>query len=126
MQQANATTAADTIEFAPAIEGKTLFLSGGELTVSEDLHIDGEGVTLDAAFASRLLNITGGGPNVTIDNLTLAHGGIDGEGADYVHGGGVYVGYGSSLAMTGCAIRNCDVTATGESAAASMPPAAIG
>jgi hypothetical protein len=49
---ANATDTADTIEFAPAFEGRTLMLSGGELPVSEDLHIDGEDVTLDAAFAS--------------------------------------------------------------------------
>ena len=47
--QANATIAADTIEFAPLIEGQTLVLSGGELTVSHDLRVNGEGVTLDAA-----------------------------------------------------------------------------
>ncbi len=40
--QANATTAADTIVFANAIEGQTLTLTGGELTLSQDTTIDGD------------------------------------------------------------------------------------
>jgi hypothetical protein len=40
--QANATTAADTIVFAGALEGSTLVLTGGELVVNQDLRIDGD------------------------------------------------------------------------------------
>jgi hypothetical protein len=34
---ANATTAADTIEFAPLIESQTLVLTGGELMLTSDV-----------------------------------------------------------------------------------------
>jgi hypothetical protein len=40
--QANATPGADTILFAPNLEGQTLTLTGGELVVSRDLTIDGD------------------------------------------------------------------------------------
>lgn len=40
--QANTTTAADSIVFAPAIEGQTLALVGGELRLSSSLTIDGD------------------------------------------------------------------------------------
>ena len=63
---ANATPALDAIRFAPSLEGQTLVLTGGQLTVSQDLTIDGAGgtpgsqVTIDANRASRVLTITGG------------------------------------------------------------------
>ena len=63
---ANATVESDTIQFAPAVEGHTLFLDGGELTLSQDIVINGEGVTLDGGGYSRLLNITGGHTDATI------------------------------------------------------------
>ena len=44
---ANATTEADVIAFAPAIESQTLVLTGGELVVMNDVTIHGGGVTLD-------------------------------------------------------------------------------
>ena len=40
---ANATPALDAIRFAPSLEGQTLVLTGGQLTVSQDLIIDGNG-----------------------------------------------------------------------------------
>jgi fibronectin-binding autotransporter adhesin len=104
---ANTTIAADTIEFAPLIEGQTLVLSGGELTVSQDLRINGEGVTLDAAGSSRLLNI-GSGVDVTLNSLTLANGRVD-EGPNFEaeNGAGIYLGSFSNLTMTSCTIRDC-------------------
>ena len=41
--QANATAAADTIQFANALEGQTLTLTGGELVLRQDVTIDGDG-----------------------------------------------------------------------------------
>jgi CSLREA domain-containing protein len=98
---ANATTTADTIEFAPAIEGQTLVLTGGELVLTRDVTIHGGGVTLDGndtdpdtrvAAGHRILNITGSGTDVSLDNLTLTRGSagdIDGsKGGAILLGGG--------------------------------------
>ena len=40
--QANATPEADTILFAPALEGQTLTLTQGELQLTQDVTIDGD------------------------------------------------------------------------------------
>jgi hypothetical protein len=40
--QANATAAVDNIVFAVGLEGETLTLSGGELTLTQDTTIDGD------------------------------------------------------------------------------------
>ena len=40
--QANSSASADTIRFIAALEGTTLVLTGGELTVTQDLKIDGD------------------------------------------------------------------------------------
>src|SRR4051794_23829946 len=78
---ANATTALDAIRFASPLEGDApLVLTGGQLTVSDDLRIDGDrdhdgiGVTIDGNDASRILRITGGGTDVALIGLTLARG----------------------------------------------------
>jgi|tagenome__1003787_1003787.scaffolds.fasta_scaffold16212004_1 hypothetical protein len=39
---ANATAGADTIVFAPSLEGKTLTLAGGELVLTNDATVDGD------------------------------------------------------------------------------------
>jgi hypothetical protein len=44
---ANATTAADTIQFAASAQGRTLVLTGGELVLTSDVTIYGGGVTID-------------------------------------------------------------------------------
>jgi hypothetical protein len=43
VQQANATAAADTIVFAGALEGQALTLTQGQLTLSDDVSVDGDG-----------------------------------------------------------------------------------
>src|SRR3954471_21057959 len=73
--QANATAAADTILFAPNLEGQTLVLTGGELPVTQDLTIDGDQdnngseVILSGGDHSRILRITGGGTDVSLRDL---------------------------------------------------------
>jgi uncharacterized protein YhdP len=61
VQRANATEAADTIQFANPIEGQTLTLTQGQLTLTRDVTIDGDrddngtAVTLDGNEQSRVL-----------------------------------------------------------------------
>src|SRR3954447_15976437 len=71
--QSNATATVDTINFASSIEGQTLTLYGGELSVSRDVIIDGDQnsdgrqVTLSGGlssgsygnFGNRVLNVAG-------------------------------------------------------------------
>src|SRR4051812_16705545 len=73
--QSNATATVDTINFASFIEGQTLVLTEGELTLSRDVTIDGDlnndgkEVTLSGGLrfvsgseplGNRVLNIVGG------------------------------------------------------------------
>ena len=48
--------------------------------------------------SSRLLKTSA---DVTVNNLTLADGGIPYYAGEYVHGGRIYVGYGNRLTMNG-------------------------
>jgi hypothetical protein len=88
--QANATTAADTIVFAGALEGATLVLTRGELVVSRDIRIDGDQnndgteVGLSGGDTSRILRSSGSGTDLTLQDLTLT----DGQVGDGAHGGG--------------------------------------
>src|SRR3954453_5010497 len=73
MAQSNATATVDTISFAASLEGQTLTLAQGELTISRDVTIDGDlnndgvEVTLSGGFTesfgsdgSRIFHIVGG------------------------------------------------------------------
>jgi len=106
VQRANATAAADAIRFAAGLEGQTLTLSGGPLTVSADLTLegdrndDGSGVTIDGAGLGRVLSITGGGTDAALTGLTIT-GGHAGAEED---GGGILVGAGGGLSLTGCTL----------------------
>jgi hypothetical protein len=120
VQQANATPAADTIQFAGALEGQTLVLSGGELVVRQDLSIDGDAdndgreVTVSGGDyaqyggdGSRVLNIVGGGTDVGLRDLTMA------DGYDRESGGAVRLG-GGSLQLTSCTVRASQVDMYGQ------------
>src|SRR5215212_7654335 len=86
--QANLTSAADTIQFAPSLEGETLTLTQGELQLTQDVTIDGDAdnngsrVTLSGGWSggfgddsgSRILRIDGTSTDVTLRDLTLTHG----------------------------------------------------
>src|SRR5215218_4778378 len=72
IEQANSSASADTIRFIAALEGTTLVLTGGELTVTQSLTIDGDQnsdgaeITVDGNANGRLLNVSGSGTNVTL------------------------------------------------------------
>ena len=95
--RANGTAARDTIVFAPAVEGQTLVLTGGELTLSQDVTIDGDAnndgvdVTLDgnrvsSTTGSRHFSALGTGTDVSLLDLNLVNG--NARYAPYGDGGG--------------------------------------
>src|SRR3954469_23637102 len=110
--QANATTGADTIVFASALEGRTLTLTQGELalthhvTLDGDQNNDGTRVTLSGGDHSRILNIAGAGTDVTLRDMTLTHGFVP-SGED----GGAIHSEGRSLSLNGCVVRDSTASA---------------
>jgi hypothetical protein len=78
----------DTIQFARSLRGNTITLIQGELTVSQDLNINGPGATtlsISGGGVSRVFNI-GASATVTISGLTLADG-LAADGAGVLNGG---------------------------------------
>ncbi|MEK0083312.1 choice-of-anchor Q domain-containing protein [Benzoatithermus flavus] len=111
---ANASAGADRILFAARLEGGRLALTHGQLTVSDDVSVDGDRdnngsrVTIDANHHSRILAITGGGDDnaVALTDLTLTRGGShDSETGG--PGGGILLDHGQSLAMNRCTVSDC-------------------
>ena len=79
---ANSSSGPDTIRFSAAVVGKTLVLTGGELTISNDINIDGNNggaaaqTTIDANKASRVLRITGSGTEAMLNGWVITNGHI--------------------------------------------------
>lgn len=76
IQAANLNPGADTIVFDPSLTGGTIALTSGELSVTDDLEIDGLGTTglaISGLDKSRIFNVSG---NITFDlkDITLEHG----------------------------------------------------
>lgn len=107
VQQANATGTADTIVFANALEGWTLTLTQGQLTLSEDVALDGDrddnglGITLDGNRNGRVLEMAANGTDVRLADLAVIHGRV----TDLGNGGGIDVAVGASLVLTRCRIE---------------------
>lgn len=97
LAQANATAAADKIVFAPDLEGGTLILARGQLTVVGDVTIDGDRdgdgreVQFSGAEDSRLIAVRGSGTNAGLLDLTIT-------------GGGILLGAGQALSVEGCTL----------------------
>ncbi|MFZ1425436.1 MAG: CSLREA domain-containing protein [Geminicoccaceae bacterium] len=104
---ANGTPASDAIGFAPALAGQKLVLTGGQLTVSQDLRINGHGddgvapITIDGGGKNRVLFIGGAGTDVVLRDLRIV-GGYGGEGG----GGGIRVGAANSLQLVGIEVSD--------------------
>ncbi|MCW5737537.1 MAG: hypothetical protein KIS73_25665 [Enhydrobacter sp.] len=90
---ANAADSPRTIEFAGGLVGP-LVLTNGELVASGRVIVDGDangsGVTIDAAGASRVFDVTGG--QSTLEGLTIT-------GGNAAAGGGVRVTGGATLTI---------------------------
>ena len=75
---ANAIVGADTVEFQAGLSG-TIALSSGEMTITDDLTIDGPGaedLTIDAQQNSRIFHITPASGPVTLTGLELTGGDV--------------------------------------------------
>src|SRR5262249_49075265 len=73
---ANALPGADGLRFASPVGG-TLTLTSGELSITDDLILDGPGVqrlTISGNDASRVFSVSGSATDVVIRDLTIAHG----------------------------------------------------
>ena len=74
---ANANPGADLIRFAPAARDGTIALTSGQLSITDDLTIDGPGVnrlTISGNDASRVFSVSGSTTDVEIRDLTIANG----------------------------------------------------
>ncbi|MCP5487692.1 MAG: right-handed parallel beta-helix repeat-containing protein [Verrucomicrobia bacterium] len=107
---ANGNSEADTILFAPSLNGQTI--PGGGYTITSELTIDasalGAGVILDAGYVDRVMYITTAASNVVLRNLTLINGFATDGTPDFVNfqdfGGGLY-NEGASTLLDNCRIR---------------------
>lgn len=107
VSQANAAAGADTILFGAGLEGRTLTLTQGQLTLSfgttidGDRNDDGSRVVLSGGNASRVLD-TVADAGVTLRDLGIA----DGRVSD-ANRAGIRVGDGGSLTMENCSVTGC-------------------
>jgi len=65
---------ADLIRFAPAARDGTITLTSGQLSITDDLILDGPGVnrlTISGNDASRVFGVSGGATDVEIRDLTI-------------------------------------------------------
>src|SRR5215510_12805106 len=79
---ANANPGADLIRFAPEARDGTIQLTSGQLSITDDLQIDGPGadrLAVSGKDASRVFQISSG-VAVSIDGLTVTHGRAVGQG----------------------------------------------
>src|SRR5437868_9723096 len=91
----------DTVRFNPGLDGQTITLTSGQLTIKKSLDIEGPGASLLAISgndASRVFDVSNGRA-VTLTGLTIAHGRAD-------HGGGILVGAGASLTLSHVSLSN--------------------
>jgi hypothetical protein len=106
---ANAQAGTDTIDFDAALTGGTLTLTGGDLTISSDLVIDGDinddgasDITVSGNYASRVFNVTDG--TSTISGLAIVNGDAGSGYGDY--GGGILVGATADLTVSNSTLMN--------------------
>lgn len=103
--QANAAGAPDSIRFAGGLDGRTVTLTQGQLTLTADVAIDGgtedgaAGVTISGGDASRVFLIGGRGTDASLADLGISDGRTS-SGA----GGGVSLGPGSTLVVDNCEV----------------------
>jgi hypothetical protein len=87
--EANANPGADLIRFAPEARNGTIPLTSGQLSITDDLQIDGPGadrLAVSGTDASRVFQISSG-VAVSIDGLTVSHGRAVGQGGGILNAG---------------------------------------
>lgn len=92
----------DTIVFAPGLNGQTIVLSGGELTIHKQVNIEGPGaneLTISGNSSSRMFEVMGGVGPVTISGLSITNGSAE-KGPD----GGAILNLDWTLTISDCDI----------------------
>ncbi|MEZ6071650.1 MAG: choice-of-anchor Q domain-containing protein [Pirellulales bacterium] len=126
LELTNANPGPDTVSFAGALSGSTIFLALGQLTIADDVDVLGLGadaLTVDAQGISRVLGVDFGA-TATVSGLTLTGGGnafsgggilnngdltvlrstISGNSASF--GGGIYGSSGTTVTITDSTISD--------------------
>ncbi len=107
----------DTINFAPALSGRTITLTSGELLISNSVTITGLGasqLTVSGNNASRVFDVVGSGTantalNVTISGLTITGGSANQGGAIDLENGNAN----TVLGISGCVFSSNQTTSNG-------------
>src|SRR5690606_39038223 len=90
--------------------GQTLTLTLGEITIDENLTIDGSSlpspVTVSGGGTSRVF-VVNAGVTVAITGLTITDGAAPGSGTDYETYGGAILNFGT-LSLADCTVSNSD------------------
>lgn len=104
--------ACSTITFAPAVQGQTITLTTGQLTVANNVTIDGgAGVTISGNNNSRVFYVNSG-TTVTLSGLTITQGWITGTGSP----SGDCTGCGGGIYNNGTMTLNGNTIVTGNAA----------
>jgi hypothetical protein len=100
----------DQVVFDPALDGKTITLTGGELVLSAPVDLDASNLsnlTISGNQASRVFDIRS--TTVFMENLTITQGDGRGAGALRTHGGGILIA-GSNVTLSNCRVANNTAT----------------
>ena len=105
---ANGFAGANTITFAPALNG-TIALTLGQLQINDDVTITGPGanlLTIDAQQKSRVFDVTNAVANVTFAGLTIS----SGKATGFDNGGGIHSLHTGTLTLTDSTVRGNTTT----------------
>lgn len=104
----------DTITFASGVTG-TIHLTTGEITIGENLTVDGPGagsLTIDAGGLSRIFDVPNADTVLDISGLTLANGAAT-NGSNQASGGGINVEDGAQLSVADTVFSHDSAGSTG-------------
>src|SRR5215204_5798554 len=110
ISDANDNPGADLIRFAPAARDGTITLTSGQLSITDDLVLDGPGVdrlTVSGDDASRVFSVSGSATDAEIRDLTIANGRATGTTVEGPFGP---VTMGGGLLITGARVTLSRVT----------------
>jgi hypothetical protein len=110
---ANGAPGADVIRFAPAARDGTITLTSGQLSITDDLILDGPGVprlTISGNDASRVFSVSGSATDAEIRDLTIANGRATGATVEGPVGpvtmGGALLNTGARVALSHVSMDN--------------------
>jgi hypothetical protein len=116
IEEGNALTSSPAVQIYTSINipSGTYLLTLGELVIRNRLVINGSDAAnsiIDGGGKSRIFSIGGAGlsPTVDMQNLTIRNG----EGGDFVNGGGIFINQGSTLNLAFSVVRNNRATLFG-------------